>query len=243
MIEILQKIGFSEKEAKVYLAILELGIAKIPEIARKSETKRTTVYPVVNSLIQKGLVSYYQSKNTKQFIAESPQRINLFLQEKREALGEVMPQLEALAKNQAETKPEVLFYQGANDCFKIFEQSLEEENSEIKYLGSAKQYFQIITKENERNYYIPERIKKNIKMKALVFFDNDGLFMKKNSEESLKEIKFLPDLYSFSGSTFIFDNKVALISSVGDLICVLIQSQELAIMEKQKFKYLWDQAK
>ena len=38
----LQKIGLSEKEAKVYLAALELGQASVQNIARKAEVNRAT---------------------------------------------------------------------------------------------------------------------------------------------------------------------------------------------------------
>ena len=39
--KILKNIGLNEKEAKIYLALLELGKSKVPEIAKKAELKRT----------------------------------------------------------------------------------------------------------------------------------------------------------------------------------------------------------
>ena len=49
--------GFSEKEAKVYLALLELGEGNIAKITQKSGIKRATVYLEIEALKSKGYVS------------------------------------------------------------------------------------------------------------------------------------------------------------------------------------------
>ena len=46
-------VGFSEKEAAVYLALLELEVAGVTEIAKKSNIKRSSTYVVLESLKQK----------------------------------------------------------------------------------------------------------------------------------------------------------------------------------------------
>lgn len=56
MIEILQKYGFSEKEAKVYLASLQLGSAPWSTIARHAGEKRVTVYSLLKELGKKWYV-------------------------------------------------------------------------------------------------------------------------------------------------------------------------------------------
>ena len=52
----LEAFGLTEKESRVYLALLELGEAGIGEIAKKSAIKRTTLYDVVENLKKSGLV-------------------------------------------------------------------------------------------------------------------------------------------------------------------------------------------
>ena len=238
MIKNLQKIGLSEKEAKIYLAILELGPSKIPDIAKKAKIKRTTVYVVVESLIQKGLVSYFKSKNTKKFVAEEPRKLSFILKERQDALKQIMPQLQALVKNLAEIRPEVRFYEGREGCLSILEQTLDKPHSEVMYIGSVKDIYKIITREYDFEHYIPARVKKDIKFKALVFFDRDALLLKKTARERLREVKFLPEGYFFPSSMFIFQDKIALLSSIKELIGVVIQSPDLAKMEEQKFKLL-----
>jgi len=47
MINELEKLGLNEKEARVYLALLELGESNIQGLSAKSSVKRTTVYDIL----------------------------------------------------------------------------------------------------------------------------------------------------------------------------------------------------
>jgi sugar-specific transcriptional regulator TrmB len=53
MITTLQQYGFTEKEAKVYLACLQLGSAPGSTIARYASEKRVTVYTILKELVKK----------------------------------------------------------------------------------------------------------------------------------------------------------------------------------------------
>lgn len=240
MLKTLEKLGLTEKEAKVYLANLELGPAKIQDIAKKSKIKRTTVYVIIDSLMQKGLISFYQSRKTKKFVAEEPYKLSLLLKEKQDTLKQTMPQFEALIKKGKVERPEVRFYQGKDGCLTILEETLEKANGEILYLGSIDDIYKIITKDYDYAHYIPARLAKKIKFKALLFQDEEALKLKTTEKRHLREIKFLPKGYFFPSSMFIFQDKIALISSEKELVGIVIKSPDLAKMEEQKFELLWD---
>lgn len=55
--KILQELGLTEIEAKIYLASLELGTDTVLKIAKKAEVKRPTAYIALDSLFSKGFVS------------------------------------------------------------------------------------------------------------------------------------------------------------------------------------------
>ena len=55
--EQLEKIGLAEKEAKVFLASLELGSSAAQKIAKKAEINRATTYVIIEKLMKKGLMS------------------------------------------------------------------------------------------------------------------------------------------------------------------------------------------
>ena len=56
LVEILKEIGLSEHESAVYFTMVSLGPSPILKIARASGVKRTTIYSVIDSLKEKGLV-------------------------------------------------------------------------------------------------------------------------------------------------------------------------------------------
>jgi len=114
----LQNFGLSEKEAKVYLAALELGTATIQELSKKSCVNRATTYIQVESLIQRGLVSSTDRQKKSLFIAEKPQRLIEILTDKKTKVEELenkftglMPDFEAIYNVHAD-RPRVRFLAG-----------------------------------------------------------------------------------------------------------------------------------
>lgn len=59
---ILENLGFSDNEAKVYLAALETGLSSAQDIADKAKLKRTTTYSVLDVLVRKGFILKTQKK-------------------------------------------------------------------------------------------------------------------------------------------------------------------------------------
>ncbi|MBS3097523.1 hypothetical protein J4209_01865 [Candidatus Woesearchaeota archaeon] len=73
--EALRKFGLSDREIKVYLALLELGEALASKIAEKTNTPRTLSYDILENLLKKGLVSYVIKSNKKYFSAFDPNNL------------------------------------------------------------------------------------------------------------------------------------------------------------------------
>ena len=73
--QLLQKLGFSGNEAKVYLAALEMGLSSAQDIAEKAGIKRTTGYSVLSYLVNRGVVGKTKVKGKTRFLAEPPQSL------------------------------------------------------------------------------------------------------------------------------------------------------------------------
>jgi sugar-specific transcriptional regulator TrmB len=52
--EALLSFGFDEKEAKIYLAGLEIGSGSVLGMARRTGLARTTIYPIIENLCRRG---------------------------------------------------------------------------------------------------------------------------------------------------------------------------------------------
>src|SRR3989344_3206057 len=132
----LKTLGLSENEAKVYLAMLELGPASVMEISQKSGINRPTAYVQIESLKKLGLVST-QTKGKKQlFIAESPDQLEFVLdrqaselKRKQSELNKILPDL-LNAYRSSGTEPQVRFFEGKEGILRMQEIVLKSGASE-----------------------------------------------------------------------------------------------------------------
>lgn len=127
MKEELRAIGLTEGETTVYLSLLKLGPSTNSPIAKHSGLQSSTVYYCLNSLIEKGFVSYVQKGGRRYFIASNPQNILAFLEEKedelaihRQKIAKILPELKSAYQSiQEKTFAEV--YEGWNGFRMIFD--------------------------------------------------------------------------------------------------------------------------
>ena len=105
----LEHIGLSEKEARVYLALLSLESATAYRIAEHCDVKKPTVYVILEDLRKKGLVLKIPHAKKGLFSARD---IGEYLHEQESRLKAVrlmLPKLHALG---SQNKPGVFFFTG-----------------------------------------------------------------------------------------------------------------------------------
>jgi len=102
MEEILQKIGLTPGEIKVYLALLRLGTSSAGPIGCEACVARSKLYNILERLAKKGLASHSVENGVKRFSAAEPSRLLDFLRKKEEDIKKqqkviegIMPGLEA----------------------------------------------------------------------------------------------------------------------------------------------------
>jgi len=128
--EVLKRLGFSEKEVAVYLALLSLGPSPVRKVAEAARVNRGTTHDALRLLQKQGLVSYYHKKKHQYFIAEEPKNMAALVGRRREELeglaGEitdVIPQLYSLY-SVIEERPVVKYYEDAQGIRTILEDVL-----------------------------------------------------------------------------------------------------------------------
>lgn len=84
----LQSIGLSEKEAKVYLAALELGEATAQSIAAKAVVSRPNTYVMIESLGRRGLLSEVVRGSRRYFSPTAPEKLLQLISDQRQQVQE-----------------------------------------------------------------------------------------------------------------------------------------------------------
>jgi len=69
LVVVLSSVGFTNKEAQVYIALLSLGAGTVQQIATLSGLKRPIIYVLLEGLIQRGYVSEIPGKKIRAFQA------------------------------------------------------------------------------------------------------------------------------------------------------------------------------
>ena len=230
MKEVLIKSGMSDGEAKVYLALLELGPSLAGRISRKTGTHRRNVYDITERLIKKGLVGYIIQNNRRLFEAVSPEKVLYSIKEKEKDFVEALPNLK-LIYERAKEKHETNFYKGTEGLKSIFRDQLDDnKQKEILILGASKSAFDVLP--FYFKWYDKDRAKKKIKVKIIASEE----FEKKIP---LSEIRYLPEKYANPLAINIYKDKVALILWRKNPFAILIKEEEIANSYRQYFELMW----
>ena len=233
--EVLKQFGLTEKEAKIYLALLELGVASVQKIAHKAQIARPTAYDILESLKNQNLVSVFEKGQKKQYSPTDPNIILDKTRQKSKNLEEIFPQLKALYNLPME-KPKVRFYEGVEGVRVILDEVLKE-GRELCSIGSAEDIFGNLE-------FFPAFVKKRMALgihtKVILRDSKKARERQKLGPKELREVKIIPADYQFHALMMIFSNKVAMISLTKNYVALLIESQELAAMQKELFRLLWE---
>src|SRR3989338_2284171 len=98
---VLKKIGLTDTEIKTYVELLSLGATSAGKIVAQTGIHRKNLYDALNKLIEKGLVTYVIENKIRVFQAKEPDNLLRYLDEKREELEEILPELNAKASSHA----------------------------------------------------------------------------------------------------------------------------------------------
>jgi len=234
----LEKIGLNLKEVAVYLALLELGQTNIERISKKSKVKRTTVYDVLNSLKEKGLVGKTFPNKKTFYFAEDPRILRDILKERESSLEKIIPELLSIT-NFLDHKPKIRFYEGDAGLKEIYHETLKYPKTGIDIW-----YPKNLSGELDSNFfindYVPKRVKKSIWVRAIspVSKDIEKVVEKENQ---LRKVVFInvPD-YDVEIGLMVYGGNKTAIMSYEEKIGLVIESEKVFKSLKSIFNFMWN---
>lgn len=246
----LERFGLSEKEAAIYVALIELEVATANEVAERADVNRSSTYVVLDSLLNKGLVSISEDKRVKQYVATNPeiliQEIESTIQEKnliKEGLHKILPELKALHKD-TRSKPKVRVYEGRKGLIATFEDSLQTKEKVIRIASSVLKISKLLPLYMPK--YIDKRAELGIKMIGIHPDNKLGriLMSMKSSKTARDDAVLIPSKsFDFTSDYAIYDDKIAYMNSANGGTAVIIEDKEIAQMSKNIFDLAHSEAK
>lgn len=235
----LEKAGLDEKQAKVYLACLELGPSKAPEIARRSGVKRTTAYGVLDELLSLGIVNISVKGKTKRFLAQEPRALHGLLEERTKEVERILPGLEELFVTH-HIRPRLQFFEGKAGIRRIFEDTLACRSKKIYQIVKVKEWNEVLGREYTSEY-VRRRVAKGIQSYALHPKSGD-IYDEPYATESAemkRHSRYLPPDAFYASMITIYDNKVAMASTKKENFGFIIESAEFARTLEAYFHFMW----
>ena len=244
--KVIQQLGLNEREAKVYLATLELGGETIKRIAEKAKLERTGTYYLIEGLIEKGLMAISFRGKRKIYLATDPKKLISLEEEKLKNLKEILPNLEAIA-NLREIKPNIRFYEGKEGLREIYEDTIKtlkklpEKEREILAYAAAESVYSLFPEHTKE--FINIRIKNKIRIRWIAPDTDFARSFLQDQKKASRELRLVPkDKYPLETEMDIYDGKIALYGLKEDLIGVIIEHPAIAKTQREIFDLAWEAA-
>lgn len=231
--EFLQNIGLNEKEAILYLELIKYEHLTPTEIAKKTGINRTTVYPILEQLIEKRLVREVEGSKKNKYSAESAERIRTYFEEKKaqyeeheRLLDSIVPQIKSIELKNSENNPVIKYYsgkEGALACTKDFLEMVSE-GSEVSMIYSQ-DFIEKMFKGVDIKIAGNVRQSKSLKIKTIYTSSKGEKAPAKGSERVYVQGK---DFENIIGDIAFSDNVVRFYAGDTDFFGVIIRSPQIA---------------
>ncbi len=238
----LESIWFSTKQAKVYIAALQAGVAPVSSIARIGGINRITCYNTLKELIVMGYAQETRKDKVKHFSVIDPANLVAHYEEKYRTMEEQLPAFMGLM-HWASNKPQISLYEWIDQLKTLFIQIIDEakhmpkDTPFLTFLGT-----QEIDTEFQKwliNDFAPVRLQEKKKTKSIITNDNDHYlsYTKDNHEYIVVD----QPTFAMRNEIVIYGNsKVAiLLYSKDEMSGIVIDSQSLHDSLTQIFGLVW----
>ncbi|MEI7890458.1 MAG: helix-turn-helix domain-containing protein [bacterium] len=250
--ELLQKLGLSEKEIEVYLALFEQGKTTPARLAKATNINRSTVYVLLEKLKDKGLVIedittriMYVSPSSPEDVEEMFYREQEELKEKKKIANKLAEELEKMPKSQSFSVPKIRFIE-------------EDELEDFLFKQTERCWYESMRRSDKTfwGFQDPSFVEHNIKWidwfwkkypdMHVKLLSNQSEIEEKIKEEFPKErnIKFWGKDLDFSATTWaIGDYFVVIVTRQKPFYLVEIHDAVLAHNMREVFKKIWNDIK
>lgn len=238
---LLEELGLSPIEAKIYEALITYGGSGVSTIALRAKVHRRNAYDAVNRLLEKGLVFRVHTAVETLYQAVEPMKLLEFLREREMKLTSLLPNMQKLyLSNRA---PELAYiYKGVEGVKNYMREALRT-GKDMHILGAEGAWLdpRIIT---YTRWFLAEAKKKKMKIYSLL--DHDARALPEATTLLATDYKFLPENYNTDSTQDVFGDYVVTYTGTApghlleDCTIFVMFSPELAESYRTWWQLIWD---
>jgi len=243
---IFKELGLSETTEKVFNELINNGPSTARHLGEQVGIPRPSVYDHLKILINKGLVMERSEEGKKVFSIDDVHNIQELLQQKIKVLENEKVKFEtslpALLGKMSFVEPKIKFYSGKDGVKQVINHIMLNRNIETILMWPMSEMMKVLGDEylkdlNER------RIQRNIFLRVVWPKDkvlDTGKFPYLGSgEEHLRDLRIAPGGMSWDMGYWMYEDKVAFLSSEKEGFGFVVQSKDFAKLMKVQFEEIW----
>jgi sugar-specific transcriptional regulator TrmB len=248
----LLKLGFSTNQARVYLALLELGQSRVGPIIAKSKLPRQTVYNTLSELEEKELIFSVIKSGRKNFQTKDPQQLLENIRTQEEIVEKILPQLIS-KRDTSKNISDIKVYEGLDGFKTVHMTNIRntKKNSTVYFISAGSQKWVDFAKQSGMLYkYEKIRLGKNITQKLVVYESQRKIlenFTNTDFRDQLpsqrRQYRFLQDNFNSPMSIQIWQDRIDLVIFSNSPIIFEIKNIEIVKSFEKYFNFLWSIAK
>jgi len=234
----LVQLGLSNFESQVYLGLLQRQSTTAGALAKFLAIKRSTVYTILDSLMEKGMVNTTQVEAVRHYLAEPPERLGDLLQrdqaaliEKQKLYREIASDLSALGKQKLKP-PKITIYEGKASIKNLLQRNLDDCPKEVLVIGEYAEEKDPVPE------YTRSRIEKKIPTRIVIPETKFGREeMRAKDQVAFRKTHLVDHRYRFPASIHIYDKSVAVFTHTkAEAMGVYIENQDICDTMRMVFE-------
>lgn len=240
LLKLLEQTGFTQKEASVYLALLELSRGTVTEIAKITKLKRSIIYVILEGLVKRGYASELPDCKINAYQAMDPSVILFQLKATAKNFSEMLPMFRTL-HNSGKKRPKITYHETKEGIWKVYESfNLA---PEAFFISSYEKIEKLFPGSLEK--WVKDYQKKLIPVRGKHLVPNNPFELQaaKKLSASSQQARYLPKIPAFNMDFSLCENKLAITSFEDEPFIVVIESEDLVKSIRPLFEMAWENGK
>ncbi len=243
---ILESLGLSPNESKIYEALIIHGESSISGTAVNAKVHRRNAYDAMERLINKGLCFQIFSSGENRYNAVDPEKLLEIVSDQREQIRAVLPEMQKKFETRSVSE-EAYIYRGLEGQKNIWRDLLRV-GGESYFIGAKGGWFDKRIETSRIAFF------KEAKQKGISFIQLFDHVIKVDHPNFPKEFpgklryRFLPKEHATNSAIHIFGDYVITYTGLPikrlseDIVFFVIRSKNLAESYRSWFWYMWKQS-
>ena len=231
--------GLSPNEAAVYTSTLALGSASVGKVAAQANLKRSTVYGVLDTLKQKGLIAVEVRGLKQVFVAESPEMLLQIAESRKKELEDNLPGLLGLYSNDSKSDT-IKYYEGVRAVRSVYEQLLSgcQPGDDYLVISNQEQWYNL--DEEYAQKFVERRAKLRLNIRMLLQDSETAQRFKKFERNYNLSVRILPNDTEIHTNLVITPQRVVVQQLTFPIVALVIENKSIIQMHQQLFGIIWD---